>query len=52
MNQLTDKQLIFLDNLVYLDLSNYDKSNTSIREAIEIILQVSDGIFGDALFLS
>ena len=37
MNQLTDKQLIFLDNIVYLDLSNYEDS--SISEAIEIILQ-------------
>ena len=43
MNQLTDKQLIFLDNIVYLDLSNYNK--LSLSTTIERILQEDDSYF-------
>ena len=43
MNQLTDKQLIFLDNIVYLDLSDYD--GLSISNAIGRILEKDDSFF-------
>ena len=32
MDQLTNKQLIFLDNIVYLDLSDYDGYNLNQRK--------------------